>query len=256
MRSITTRSSTWRTGASSPATRSGCPIASSTRSTVAFIVPTTTPTQFDPEQLVASLDRLLAYGPQALYLTHYSRVTDVPRLAESLKQQIREFVRIARGHRDAANRHEAISADMRGLWLELLRRHGCTLSDEGIDEVLGGDSRAQHAGADRLGSTASARAEGSWWPEAPWLRRGDACVPGDRWGCLRGLGKLWQLDGEHGALPGRTLHLDDSAQRLRAPPGDPESEPQASIVPRVDRSLQPLEDPLLVLLARCRCRRR
>lgn len=104
-----------------------------------FIVPTTTPTQFDPEQLVKSLDRLLAYGPQALYLTHYSRVTDVPRLAESLKLQIREFVRIARGHRDAANRQEAISADMRGLWLELLRRHGCTLSDERIDEALGGD---------------------------------------------------------------------------------------------------------------------
>jgi glyoxylase-like metal-dependent hydrolase (beta-lactamase superfamily II) len=104
-----------------------------------FIVPTTTPTQFDPERLIESLDRLLGYGPQALYLTHYSRVTEVPRLAESLKLQIREFVRIARGHRDAANRHEAISADMRGLWLELLRRHGCTLSDARIDELLGGD---------------------------------------------------------------------------------------------------------------------
>lgn len=105
----------------------------------AFIVPTTTPTQFDPEQLVASVDRLLGYEPQALYLTHYSRVTDVPRLAELLKLQIRQFVTIARSHRDDTNRHGAISADMRALWIGLLRRHGCTLSDAQLDEVLGAD---------------------------------------------------------------------------------------------------------------------
>lgn len=105
----------------------------------AFIVPTTTPTQFDPEQLIASLDRLLGYGPQALYLTHYSRVTEVPRLAELLKLQIHEFVKIARAHRGAADRFQAISADMRALWLQLLRRHGCTLTEAQIDAVLGGD---------------------------------------------------------------------------------------------------------------------
>ncbi|WP_224361501.1 MBL fold metallo-hydrolase [Hyalangium versicolor] len=105
----------------------------------AFIVPTTTPTQFDPEQLIASLDRLLAHKPQALYLMHYSRVTDVPRLAESLKQQIHQFVTIARSHRGAANRHDAILADMRKLWFELLRRHGCTLPDAQLEELLGTD---------------------------------------------------------------------------------------------------------------------
>jgi glyoxylase-like metal-dependent hydrolase (beta-lactamase superfamily II) len=105
----------------------------------AFIVPTTTPTQFDPEQLVASIDRLLGFEPRALYLTHYSRVTDVLRLAELLKLQIRQFVAIARGHRDDANRHDAISAGMRTLWLELLRHHGCTLPDARIDELLGTD---------------------------------------------------------------------------------------------------------------------
>lgn len=105
----------------------------------AFIVPTTTPTQFDPEQLIASLDRLLGYGPQALYLTHYSRVTEVPRLAELLKLQIHEFVKIARSHHGKADRFQAISADMRALWLQLLRRHGCTLTEAQIDEVLGGD---------------------------------------------------------------------------------------------------------------------
>ena len=112
----------------------------------AFIVPTTTPTQFDPEQLVASLDRLLGYGPQALYLTHYSRVTEVPRLAELMKLQIHEFVKIARRHRGEADRFQAISADMRALWLELLRRHGCTLTEAGSMKCSAGISSSTRRG--------------------------------------------------------------------------------------------------------------
>ena len=74
----------------------------------AFIVPTTTPTQFDPEQLIASIDRLLSYSPAAMYLMHFSRVTDVPRLGESLKGQIRELTRIAEQSAAAPDRAAAI----------------------------------------------------------------------------------------------------------------------------------------------------
>ncbi len=64
----------------------------------AFIIPTTLPTQFDPEQHLQSVDRMLAYQPQSIYLMHFSRVTDVPRLGRQLKEQIREHARIARAH--------------------------------------------------------------------------------------------------------------------------------------------------------------
>lgn len=102
----------------------------------AFVVPTTTPTQFDPDQLIASIDRLLAFAPQAAYLMHYSRVTDLPRLADSLKAQIRELATIARRHAAAADRNAAIRADMRALWLTLARRHGVALPESRIDDIL------------------------------------------------------------------------------------------------------------------------
>ena len=105
----------------------------------AFIVPTTTPTQFDPDQLIASIVRLLSYRPKALYLTHYSRVTDADRLAEQLTAQIRDFVAIARRHAGAADRATAIHEDMRLLWRRLAREHGCALPDEEIDVLLGPD---------------------------------------------------------------------------------------------------------------------
>src|SRR6185295_5879499 len=66
----------------------------------ALIVPTTTPTQFDPEQLTASIDRIASYRSDAAYLMHYSRVTNIPKLAGDLKTQVRQFVDIARRNAD------------------------------------------------------------------------------------------------------------------------------------------------------------
>src|SRR2546429_138466 len=48
----------------------------------AFITPTTPPSQFDPEQLIASIERMLAYRPESVYLMHFSRVTGVARSEE------------------------------------------------------------------------------------------------------------------------------------------------------------------------------
>jgi glyoxylase-like metal-dependent hydrolase (beta-lactamase superfamily II) len=105
----------------------------------AFIIPTTTPTQFDPEQLIASVDRLLSYAPEAIYLMHFSRVTDVPRLGESLKGQIRELTRIAERSVAAPDRAAAIRAGMGELWRELAGRHGCRLSPQEVLALLEGD---------------------------------------------------------------------------------------------------------------------
>jgi glyoxylase-like metal-dependent hydrolase (beta-lactamase superfamily II) len=105
----------------------------------AFIVPTTTPTQFDPDQLVASIDRLLAYQPRAAYLTHFSRVTDVPRLGADLKARVRQLVDIARRHAGVPDMAAAMAADIRDLWLGQVRDHGAALSDDAFLEVLGYD---------------------------------------------------------------------------------------------------------------------
>jgi glyoxylase-like metal-dependent hydrolase (beta-lactamase superfamily II) len=105
----------------------------------AFIVPTTTPTQFDPGQHLASIDRMLRYAPEAMYLMHFSRVTDLARLARSLKEQIRELARIARAHARDSDPAAGIRSDMLALWLNLTHLHGVQLSDAEIARVLAGD---------------------------------------------------------------------------------------------------------------------
>jgi glyoxylase-like metal-dependent hydrolase (beta-lactamase superfamily II) len=105
----------------------------------AFITPSTVPTQFDPEQHIASIDRLLAYRPESIYLMHFSRVTDVPRLGISLKAQIAELARIARAHADDPDPQAGIRADMLTLWRSLARDHGCRLPDSELEHALAGD---------------------------------------------------------------------------------------------------------------------
>src|SRR6516225_456912 len=105
----------------------------------AFITPSTVPAQFDPQQHIASIDRMLRLRPESIYLMHFSRVTDIPRLGASLKEQIAELAHIARRH--AADREPAtgIRSDMLILWRTLARAHGCRLSDSALEHALDGD---------------------------------------------------------------------------------------------------------------------
>lgn len=112
----------------------------------AFIVPTTTPTQFDPDQLIASIDRIAGYRPAAAYLMHYSRVTDIPKLADDLRAQVRQFVQIARRNADRPDPKGAIKEEMQELWRGLARKHGVQLSDERIDALLGDDAELNAQG--------------------------------------------------------------------------------------------------------------
>jgi glyoxylase-like metal-dependent hydrolase (beta-lactamase superfamily II) len=104
-----------------------------------LVFPTTTPTQFDPEQLSASVDRILALGPRTLYLTHFGGVTGVARLGASLKAQIRQCVEIARRHAAAPDRQRAIHDELKRLWLDLLRDHGTRLEPRALDDLLEND---------------------------------------------------------------------------------------------------------------------
>jgi glyoxylase-like metal-dependent hydrolase (beta-lactamase superfamily II) len=105
----------------------------------AFITPSTVPTQFDPQAHIASVDRMLSYEPESVYLMHFSRVTGVPRLGAALKEQIAELAAIARSHAAHPDRASRIRADMLALWLRRARAHGCQLSDAQIEHALDGD---------------------------------------------------------------------------------------------------------------------
>ena len=122
----------------------------------AWILPTTTPVQFEPEALQASIERLLARDPQCMYLTHYGRVTGVPRLAEVLLAQLGQLVSRARALQHAPQRTQALREAVLEVHLSSLATHGCpmpraqaqalleldvTLNVQGIEAWLDRDAR-------------------------------------------------------------------------------------------------------------------
>jgi glyoxylase-like metal-dependent hydrolase (beta-lactamase superfamily II) len=102
-----------------------------------FVLPTTTPVQFDPEALHQSVDRLADQGLGYMYLTHYSRVGDIPRLRDNMHQLIDVYVDMARAHAgDGESRHEALCEEMMQVLIERLRKHGCELPEARMRELL------------------------------------------------------------------------------------------------------------------------
>lgn len=113
-----------------------------------FILTTSTPTQFDPVQLHASVDRLLRLEPQAMYLTHYGRVGNVPKLGADLHADIDALVAIARDTAAAADRPAAMRPKLFAHLSARLDAHGYTGDAERRHALLDGDIELNAAGLD------------------------------------------------------------------------------------------------------------
>ena len=103
----------------------------------AWILPTSTPVQFEPEALKATVARLLAAEPLAMLVTHYGRiggsVDEVRRLAGVMLAQVDEMVALARQLREAPGRHERLKAVLLDGYLAHLRAHGHPASADAAD---------------------------------------------------------------------------------------------------------------------------
>ncbi|MCG5500412.1 MBL fold metallo-hydrolase [Ectothiorhodospira lacustris] len=108
----------------------------------AFVYPTTTPVQFEPEALHASVDRLVGQGLDYMYLTHFGRVggEELSRLQTEQHEMIEEFLVLGRAHRkDGEGRHQALCDGMMALFVKRLAAHGCRLPESRIRELLAMD---------------------------------------------------------------------------------------------------------------------
>ncbi|MBL3527278.1 MAG: MBL fold metallo-hydrolase [gamma proteobacterium endosymbiont of Lamellibrachia anaximandri] len=104
----------------------------------AFILPTTTPVQFDPAAWQATLSRLMEMNPSSAYLTHYGKVNDMKRLADNLHQAIDDFAEIALTV-EAENRFAGIQQKLWAWTNTALMKHGCSLAEPRIKALLAMD---------------------------------------------------------------------------------------------------------------------
>ena len=101
-----------------------------------FIFPTTTPVHFDPHEAHKSVDRILNKDPQQCYLTHYSRVRNLDRLADDLHLGVEAMVAMANEHADAPDRGERLREAIFDHWVDALEKHGFSGDRDTIWSIL------------------------------------------------------------------------------------------------------------------------
>ncbi|MEO7725990.1 MAG: MBL fold metallo-hydrolase [Burkholderiales bacterium] len=105
-----------------------------------FIFPTSSPTQFDPAAAHRSLDLICGLNPGAVYVTHYSQVREIARLADDMHRLVDAHEQLARRERTAgAARHARLTAGVTHIVLGEARRYGWRLTREAVLEVFAGD---------------------------------------------------------------------------------------------------------------------
>ena len=112
----------------------------------AFIFPSSTPTHFDPVAAHAAYDRIMGYEPDCVFLTHYSRVDELDRLAADLHAGIDAYAAMAEQHRDAADRLPAIKESMYNYLSSRLREHGYAGSEDEMRSLLAMDTELNAQG--------------------------------------------------------------------------------------------------------------
>ena len=111
-----------------------------------FLMPTTSPVQFDPDALLRSIDLLMSYQPQRMYLTHYGAIELTQTLFESLCEQIRDYVVIAKSLRNQDVSEVQLLERLTDYTLKRVARHGSNSLLPTAREVLAMDLKLNSQG--------------------------------------------------------------------------------------------------------------
>lgn len=95
----------------------------------AYIFPTTTPIQFDPDAMRASIGKLMAREPRWMYLTHFGRVGEVSELSRKLLAGIDQLVALAEAAAQHPARENYLHSEIRDWLRRDLAQHGWRVDD-------------------------------------------------------------------------------------------------------------------------------
>ena len=101
-------------------------------SSLPYIFSPSSPVDFDPEDWIDSINKLMATNSQHAYLTHFGKVSNLQPLADALKIMVNEFANLAKNTDD----FDALSIAIKDHMINGALSGGCTLSKAEITEVL------------------------------------------------------------------------------------------------------------------------
>ncbi len=150
MRSTTTACGTKRSGGWFAGDTFGVSYREFDSAAGAWILAISTPVQFDPPTLRASVQRLLARQPRCMYLTHYGRVGDVARLGTELLDGIDRLVALGQATPAGAERDQRCARRCRRMYQQRRPRARLHAGRRGGRRGAGHGPDAERAGPGHL----------------------------------------------------------------------------------------------------------
>ncbi len=89
-----------------------------------FILPTTTPVQFDPEAMLQSINRIMQYAPEKICLTHFSAIKPTEAVVKQLQDSIKYMSNLAQKYWDHEQAQQKIERLMMAYLLQGLQNMG------------------------------------------------------------------------------------------------------------------------------------
>jgi glyoxylase-like metal-dependent hydrolase (beta-lactamase superfamily II) len=108
-----------------------------------WLIPTTSPVQFDPEEMVRSIDKMCGLSPERVCLTHFGELTNVKEAEAQLKKLLTETVREAK---KTERSEEALTELIKRRFLECADEEGYIGTEEELIERLSADIRLNAQG--------------------------------------------------------------------------------------------------------------
>jgi len=97
-----------------------------------FIFPPTSPIDFNPDDWLNSIDKLMSTQCERAYLTHFGMVANLNPLADALRNRIKIFAAFAK----QAPSSDALSNQIKTYFLDEVSATGCQLSSKNIFKIL------------------------------------------------------------------------------------------------------------------------
>ena len=117
-------------------------------STGRYLMPTTTPVQFEPDAWQLSLERLLQKDPKRMYLTHFGMINNVQTLADKLSRDLTIYTGIALSQLTQKDRIKSLTEKLTQHTLNELHELGCVQKQTQILKLLKTDISLNAQGLD------------------------------------------------------------------------------------------------------------
>ncbi len=100
-----------------------------------YLMPVTSPVQLDPPVWHQSIDKLLSFNPERVFLTHYGMLEKPQDHAEQLHRDLDAYVDIALSL-NSENRYENLLELITNYHLKNIKQHGCDISKQDFERLI------------------------------------------------------------------------------------------------------------------------